>query len=91
MERGKIYKSVAVSIFWMLITLVVLIFIYDYAMCLMSLPSTFSFVSGLSISVVAIVLFVFIIHFQIFKIKRAFKKKSSDEPKEEPTKEESSN
>lgn len=86
MEKNKIYKSVAVSIFWMLITLIVTIFIYDYAMYLMSLPSTLGFVSGLSGSVVGIVFFVIVMDFQVFKIKRAFKMKSSDEPpKKEPT------
>lgn len=84
MERLKIWKSVSVSIFWMMIIIGVCSMLYAWATELMTKPSTISFIGGVGLVVVDVMLFFAVMDYQAGKIKFAFRKIPENKDTKDP-------
>lgn len=75
MERFKIWKSVSVSIFWIMVIFGVCWMLYEWATSLMSEPRTISFLGGVGLLIVDVMLFISVMDYQAYKIKNLFRLK----------------
>lgn len=79
-NNTTLFKGVAISLFWMLITLISAFIIFEFALKLMSAPSTVAFISGIVLIAFCILATVCILYIELKKI---FKKPNNTEAKPE--------
>jgi membrane protein YdbS with pleckstrin-like domain len=74
METSKIWKSVAVSVFWIIVAMILVGYCYEGAMLLMSIPSTIFFYLGILAVASSVMILAFVCERQYRKIKIAYQK-----------------
>lgn len=79
MENKKLYVSVLISVFWILIMMSGAGYCFEQGLYLMSQPNTIFFYLGLLIIAVAILLLVFLIDYEWRKISKVYNDKKKNE------------